>query len=282
MEAKHDVIFDEVVSACRAKHLRDVMSFQKNLNNVIIAQVYATLFVEEWGNTRKFHWITEGRQYEITFEQFARLFGFGQHYANRIRIQFASHLDASRMRFMYHGNKRGSVGTNSDLLSVYAYLNHLFQRTMTLREGDSSNIPSYNWNFLVAMAPRPHGFEFSMFDFIWREIKAISEISLKSCVYAPYIMHMIERVTGRTFGYNKEHHPLRIKNDLRAPVEERRPAAPHSSPPRAAIGRGQQGDKPTSLFRKNLACCLGCASPNMMQMQGLNMRGMKEGKSSNQ
>jgi hypothetical protein len=30
MEVKHDTIFDEVVDACRAKHLRDVMSFQKN------------------------------------------------------------------------------------------------------------------------------------------------------------------------------------------------------------------------------------------------------------
>jgi hypothetical protein len=30
MEGKHDVIFDEVVAACRVKHLRDVMSFQKN------------------------------------------------------------------------------------------------------------------------------------------------------------------------------------------------------------------------------------------------------------
>jgi hypothetical protein len=30
MEAKHDTIFDEVVTACRVKHLRDVMSFQKN------------------------------------------------------------------------------------------------------------------------------------------------------------------------------------------------------------------------------------------------------------
>jgi hypothetical protein len=27
MDAKHDTIFDEVVAACRAKHLRDVMSF---------------------------------------------------------------------------------------------------------------------------------------------------------------------------------------------------------------------------------------------------------------
>jgi hypothetical protein len=45
-------------------------------------------------------------------------------------------------------------------------------------------------------------------------------------------------VTGQTFRYDKEHHPLRIKNDLRAPVEERRAATPRSSPPRAARGRG--------------------------------------------
>jgi hypothetical protein len=29
--------------------LRDVMAFQKNWNNEIIAQFYATLYVEEWG-----------------------------------------------------------------------------------------------------------------------------------------------------------------------------------------------------------------------------------------
>jgi hypothetical protein len=49
MEAKHGVIFDEVVAACRVKHLRDVMSFQKNWNNEIITQFYATLYVEEQG-----------------------------------------------------------------------------------------------------------------------------------------------------------------------------------------------------------------------------------------
>jgi hypothetical protein len=49
MEAKHDTIFDEMVVACRDKHLRDAISFQKNWNNEIIAQFYATLFVEERG-----------------------------------------------------------------------------------------------------------------------------------------------------------------------------------------------------------------------------------------
>jgi hypothetical protein len=89
-------------------------------------------------------------------------------------------------------------------------------------------------------------FEFSVFDFIWEEIKAISENPLKSCEYAPYLMHMIERVTTQIFFCEKEHHPLRIKNDLKAPVEELRAATPYSSPPRAAKGREQPRDKPLS------------------------------------
>jgi hypothetical protein len=133
MEAKYDTIFDEVVAACRAQHVRDVMSSQKNWNNEIIDQFYATLYVEEWGDTRKFHWMTEGRRYEITFEQFARLFGSGRNDANRIKIHFASLLDGSGMRFIYPGSKRGSIGTTSDFLPFYAYLNCLFQRTMTPR-----------------------------------------------------------------------------------------------------------------------------------------------------
>jgi hypothetical protein len=70
--------------------------------------------------------MTEGRRYEITFEQFARLFGFGWNDANRHKIHFALRLDASKMMFMYPTNKRGSVGTTVDLLFFYAYLNRLF------------------------------------------------------------------------------------------------------------------------------------------------------------
>jgi hypothetical protein len=77
MENKHDFIFDEVVAACKPKHLREIMVFQKNWNNEIITEFFATLYIKERGDTRKFHWMTEGRWYEITYEHFARLFGFG-------------------------------------------------------------------------------------------------------------------------------------------------------------------------------------------------------------
>jgi hypothetical protein len=68
---------------------------------------------------------------------------------------------------------------------------------------------------------------------------------------------MIERVTSRIFFCEKEHHPLRIKNDLRAPVKESRAAAPHSSPPRAARERGKPRDKPPSPIQKIFSLLFG-------------------------
>jgi hypothetical protein len=78
-----------------------------------------------------------------------------------------------------------------------------------------------------------------------------------SCGCAPYLMHMLERVTARTFFCKKEHHPLPIKNDLRAPVEDSRAAAPYSSPPRAARGRGHPRDKPSSPIQKIFSLLFG-------------------------
>jgi hypothetical protein len=53
MEGKSNSVFDEVVTAYRTKHLRDIMAFKKNWNNEIIAQFFATLYVEERGDTHK-------------------------------------------------------------------------------------------------------------------------------------------------------------------------------------------------------------------------------------
>jgi hypothetical protein len=238
MENKNDLIFDIVIAACQAKHLRDILAFKKDLNNEVIAQFYTTIYFEEHGDTRKIYWMTESQWYEVSYSHFARLLGFGRKDASRPRIHLALKLEARKIKFMYPRSKQGNFGETTDMLPFYAYLNRLFRRTMTPREGDRTKIPTYNKNILAAMAPNANGFEFSIFYFIWEEVKAISENPLKSCEYAPYLMHMIERVTARTFFYEKEHHPLRIKNDLRAPVEESRVVAPHSSPPRAARGRG--------------------------------------------
>jgi hypothetical protein len=89
---------------------------------------------------------------------------------------------------------------------------------------------------------------------------------------------MIERVTGRTFGYDKEHHLLRIKNDLRTLVKERRAVTSRSSPTRAARGRWQQGDKPSSHIQKMLNLIFGmCKSQHAVDVKAyLKRRAIKK------
>ena len=46
------------------------------------------------------------------------------------------------------------------------------------------------------------------------EIRSVGERPLKGCGFAPYLMHMIEQVTGHTFDYDKIHKALKIVVDL--------------------------------------------------------------------
>jgi hypothetical protein len=123
MESKHDPIFDKVIAACTAKHLREVLAFKMDWNNEIIAQFYATLYFEECGETRKLHWMTEGQWYEVSYAQFARLLGFRRKDASRARIHMALKLDARKIKFMYPQSRQGNFGETTDMLPFYAYIN---------------------------------------------------------------------------------------------------------------------------------------------------------------
>jgi hypothetical protein len=66
---------------------------------------------------------------------------------------------------------------------------------------------------------------------------------------------------------------LQIKKDLRAPVEESRAVAPHSSPPRAARGRGQPRDKPPSPIQKIFSLLFGmCKSQHAIDIRAQHER----------
>jgi hypothetical protein len=74
MENKHDLIFDGVIVAYQAKHLRDILAFKKDWNNEVIAQFYVTVCFEEHGDTRKLQWMIESQWYKVSYFHFARLF----------------------------------------------------------------------------------------------------------------------------------------------------------------------------------------------------------------
>jgi hypothetical protein len=115
-ENKHDPIFDRVIAACQAKHLRDILAFKKDWNNEVIAQFYATICFEEHGDTRKIHWMTEGQWYEVSYSHFARLLGFGRKDASLPRIHLALKLEARKIKFMYPRRKQGNFGEATDML----------------------------------------------------------------------------------------------------------------------------------------------------------------------
>jgi hypothetical protein len=192
MENKHDPSFDGVIAAWQAKHLRDILVFKKDWNNEVIAQFYTTVCFEEHEDTRKLHWMNESQWYEVSYFHFSRLFGFQRKDASHPRIHLALKVEARKIKFMYPRSKQGNFGETADMFPFYAYLNRLFRRIVTPREGDGTKIPAYNKSILAVMAPNANEFKFSIFNFIWEEIKAISENPLKSCGYAPYLMHMIE------------------------------------------------------------------------------------------
>ena len=95
---------------------------------------------------------------------------------------------------------------------TYRYLDRMFRKTIDCKGGDKGNIADYSRNLLHRMAldARP----FSVFDFIWCEIRSVGERPLKGCGFAPYIMHKIEQVTEHTFEYDKIHKALKIVVDL--------------------------------------------------------------------
>jgi hypothetical protein len=70
---------------------------------------------------------------------------------------------------------------------------------------------------------------FSVIDYIWEEIKCISLIPQKNCVFAPYLMFIIEDVINRSFPKDGVHMPLRT-TPIKKPLI---PPAQASSPPRA-------------------------------------------------
>ena len=100
-------------------------------------------------------------------------------------------LEIKEMNFMYPKNMRGSWGKVKGLYTYYGVLNRLFRKTLTPRDGNTSDVTLFQRNLMAAM--RPGAPQFSVGDFIWQEIKNLSKNPKKIYSYISYIMYMIKR-----------------------------------------------------------------------------------------
>jgi hypothetical protein len=185
------------------------MCFKYDWNNKIIAQFYATCYFEKDEDVRWVHWMTEGKWYKIDYFEFAAMFGFRRADYGCKRIHIGSHLPKEDMKVMYFPRREWEYGGPKDLIPFYGYLNKFFRKTLAPREGDAHNISAFGRNLLLALCPSEP--EFSMFDYIWEEIKSISESPQKCCGYGAYLMYMIDQKTNKRFECDYVHTPIDIK-----------------------------------------------------------------------
>jgi hypothetical protein len=141
-------------------------------------------------------WMIDGQRCVITVHEFARMLGLEHQLTIEpgARINSFNVLKLDEMQFMY---ALGALAHPSKIWNLFSELNtlhRLLRATLTLCIGDATTCPPYERNLIQFYVQKRH---FSVFDFMLQEIISISRTTLRSCGYAPQIMMMIERVTGR-------------------------------------------------------------------------------------
>jgi hypothetical protein len=208
MARKNDPIFNEVISNCERQRVKILMGFRQDWNKEIIARFYATVHFGYIGTERAMTWMTNGQKYSITFHRFLRFFGIMVGDKDLRKLHDEGELDKDALHFMYPRGELANYGTVKNLYTFYAALNRLLRVSITPRDGNPSEITKFQKNLMVAL--RPGAPEFSVGDFIWQEIKHLSEDPKNICSYSPYIMYMIEKVAKTEFPKNVTHKPLKL------------------------------------------------------------------------
>ncbi|PUZ56889.1 hypothetical protein GQ55_5G380600 [Panicum hallii var. hallii] len=88
-------------------------------------------------------------------------------------------------------------------------MNQFFRATIDAKDGDSTTLRYFACNLLARTMLG--GNPFCIMDFIWNELRRTMNDPKKFLPSAPYIMHMIERVTMITFPKDCKHETLRIR-----------------------------------------------------------------------
>ena len=92
--------------------------------------------------------MTEEEKYQISFPDFVTLFCLGNADAELPKLHYVDVLETKEMHFMYPRNMRGSWGKVSGLYTYYAVLNRLFRKTLTPRDGNTSDVTLFQRNLM--------------------------------------------------------------------------------------------------------------------------------------
>jgi hypothetical protein len=97
--------------------------------------------------------------------------------------------------------------SRAKLKSLYYIMNNLIRVTINPKD-NATDLNGYITNVLSRFSD---GEMFNVPRFIWVELAYAMDDGKRSLPYAPYLMHMIKRVTGMRFPYDYEHRVYKIK-----------------------------------------------------------------------
>jgi hypothetical protein len=177
-------------------------------NEEVVAQFYATLYVDD--NASTMHFSLGGKKFSITLSEFAMLFCLrgakdNNTFSNLVCLHDDDLLAISKMRFMYDRAYEAIIyGHPSGLTPYYKLFYLLFRNTLCPRGGNSDKISKYARNLLFQMVPSQP--QFNACHFLWNEIIKCSHMG-SACHDAPYIFHLVKHVTKLNLQANIEHKP---------------------------------------------------------------------------
>ena len=92
--------------------------------------------------------MTEGQRYQCSYTSFYRYLRLDAQDVDRPKIHYDLPLAADQVTFMYPRDRVGSVGKVTRLYTYYSVLNRLFRKTLTLRDGNPSDILAHAKNLM--------------------------------------------------------------------------------------------------------------------------------------
>jgi hypothetical protein len=151
--------------------------------------------------------MTDGRHYRIDFVTFSWILGFGRAHRTYSRIHDENRVEISDISYMWR-DPRIADGRRSGLQSFYYIMNNLIRSTINPKDGVASDITGYVRNVLADLLD---GDKFNVPRFIWVELSLAMGDGRRGLPYAPYLMFMIERVTGLRFSKDGIHTIYKIE-----------------------------------------------------------------------
>jgi hypothetical protein len=140
---------------------------------------------------------------------FARLLGFGKTDRERDTINFENHLKNHQIADDYFLDEMAQ-GTTLGLKPVYYVLNKFLRQIIYPKGGsDSTSLRGLATNLIARMLPGVA--PFSVSKFIWHDLITSMENGVDNFPYAPYVMYIIELVTGYIFKKDCEHYSYQVK-----------------------------------------------------------------------